>query len=84
MSSVAVLDLLGLTEGALVGFAPITPVAAIAAALCVHDYATGLDDQKKLTLMLGLDASPVPPPPDPEPRPQVQPDVFRRTKNRRH
>lgn len=76
------LDICGLNEGALVGFAPITAVTAVACALFIHDRALSLEDQRTLTLMLGLDATPAAPQ-DREDRPRVRPDLYRRGKRGR-
>jgi hypothetical protein len=85
MNAPGVLDLLGLDEGMLTGFAPVTPLAALAAAMCIGRYALSLEDQKMLTEMTGLDAqAPVQATADDGPQPRVKPDTYRRGKRGQH
>lgn len=69
-------SLSGGRTAAVIGDTTVTPVTWLAAGLMLHDACGGLDDQRVLSMMLGLDE----PPPDPAPvrGPRVQVNTFRR------
>lgn len=82
MSTPVALDTFGLNESAASGFAPVTREQALDAAACIAAHALSLEDQKRLTEMTGLDASPAPENAR-ERRPRVRPDSYRRGKKGR-